>query len=116
MTYSLNLRKFLAPEIIFGVAALELAGQYGRNLGGTKALVVSDPGVVRAGWVQQVLASIEGAGLGCTLFTSVSRNPRIEEIAAPPAAYAEQPSHIIPAVRGASVLASANATRLLPAN
>src|SRR5271168_3858631 len=79
MMDSLNLRKFLAPEIIFGVGALELTGQYGRNLGGTKALVVSDPGVVRAGWVEQVLASIEGVGLGCTLFTSVSPNPRIEK-------------------------------------
>ena len=50
-----ELRKFLAPEIIFGVGALHLAGQYGRNLGGSKALVVSDPGVLAAGRTQQVL-------------------------------------------------------------
>jgi len=40
-----QLRRFVAPEIIFGVGALQLAGQYGRNLGGSKALIVSDPGV-----------------------------------------------------------------------
>jgi hypothetical protein len=34
---SLKLRKFLAPEIIFSLGALQLAGQYGRNLGGSKA-------------------------------------------------------------------------------
>src|SRR5260370_18338081 len=116
MTYSLNLRKFLAPEIIFGVAALEVAGQCGRNLGGTKALVVSDPGVVRAGWVQQVLASIEGAGLGCTLFTSVSRNPRIEEIDAGAVVYAEQGCDIIVAVGGGSVMDCAKGIGLLAAN
>ena len=32
-------RKFAAPEAVFGVGALHLAGQYGRNLGGSKAVV-----------------------------------------------------------------------------
>jgi alcohol dehydrogenase len=116
MTYSPNLRKFLAPEIIFGVGALELAGQYGRNLGGTKALVVSDPGVVRAGWVQRVLASIEGAGLGCTVFTSVSPNPRIEEIEAGAVVYAEQGCDVIVAVGGGSPMDCAKCIGLLAAN
>lgn len=33
-----ELRKFVAPEVIFGVGALHLAGQYGRNLGGSAAI------------------------------------------------------------------------------
>ncbi len=66
------MRKFVAPEIVFGVGALDLAGQYGRSLGGSKALVVSDPGVVAAGWVQQVLPGVEAAGLESTLFTQVT--------------------------------------------
>jgi len=53
-----ELRKFLAPEVVFGVGSLHLAGQYGRNFGGSKALVVSDPGVVAAGWAQQVLRAL----------------------------------------------------------
>src|SRR5258705_9803260 len=110
------LRKFVAPEIMFGDGALHLAGQYGRNLGGTKALVLSDPGVVRAGWVQQVLASIEGAGIGCTLFTSVSPNPRIEEIDAGAVVYAEQGCDIIVAVGGGSVIDCAKGIGLLAAN
>ncbi len=114
--YYMNLRKFLAPEIIFGVGALELAGQYGRNLGGTKALVVSDPGVVRAGWVQQVLASIEGVGLGFTLFTGVSPNPRIEEMEAGAVVYAEQGCDVIVAVGGGSVIDCAKCIGLLAAN
>src|SRR5260370_38367526 len=76
------LRKFVAPEIMFGDGALRLTGQYGRNLGGNKALIVSDPGVLAAGWVQQVLASIGDAGLESTLFTRVTPNPRIDEVAA----------------------------------
>jgi hypothetical protein len=77
-----ELRKFVAPEVVFGVGSLHLAGQYGRNLGGSKALVVSDPGVVAAGWAQQVLASVERAGLASILYTQVTPNPRIDEAAA----------------------------------
>jgi alcohol dehydrogenase len=111
-----ELRKFVAPELIFGVGALHLAGQYGRNLGGSKALVVSDPGVFAAGWVQQVLASIEGAGLESTLFTGVTPNPRIEEVAAGAVMYAEQRCDVIIAVGGGSPTDCAKCIGLLVAN
>ena len=52
-----ELRKFVAPEIIFGVGALNLAGQCGRNLGGSKALVVSDPGVLATGWTRSTVVA-----------------------------------------------------------
>jgi alcohol dehydrogenase class IV len=111
-----DLQKFVAPEIIFGLGALHLAGQYGRNLGGSKALVVSDPGVLAAGWVEQVLASVEGAGLESTLFTQVTPNPRIEEIAAGAVVYAEQGCDIIIAVGGGSAIDCGKCIGLVAAN
>src|SRR5260370_28209399 len=111
-----ELRKFVAPEIMFGVGALHLAGQYGRNLGGSNALIVSDPGVLAAGWVQQVLASVGGAGLESTLFTRVTPNPRIEEVVAGAVVYAEQACDIIVAVGGGSAIDCAKSIGLLAAN
>ena len=111
-----ELRKFVAPEVIFGVGALHLAGQYGRNLGGSKALVVSDPGVLAAGWVQQVLASVERADLESTLFTQVTPNPRIEEVATGAVVYAEQGCDIIIVVGGGSAIDCAKCIGLLAAN
>src|SRR5260370_24911356 len=111
-----ELRKFLAPEIIFGVGALHLAGQYGRNLGGSKALVVSDPGVLAAGWTQQVRASVEAAGLEFALFTQVTPNPRFDEVAAGAAVYAEQRCDVVIAVGGGSVIDCAKCIGLLSAN
>jgi alcohol dehydrogenase len=111
-----ELRKFVAPEIIFGVGALNLAGQCGRNLGGSKALVVSDPGVLAAGWTQQVLESIERASLESVLFTQVTPNPRVEEVAAGTALYAEQHCDIIIAVGGGSPMDCAKCIGLLAAN
>ncbi len=110
------MRKFVSPDVIFGVGALHLAGQYGHSLGGSKALVVSDPGVLAAGWVQQVLASVEGAGLESTLFTRVTPNPRIEEAAAGAVVYAEQRCDFIIAVGGGSPIDCAKCIGLLAAN
>jgi len=93
-----------------------LAGQYGRNLGGSKALEVSDPGVVAAGWRQQVLASVEAAGLESTLFTQVTPNPRFDEVIAGAAVFAEQGCDVISAVGGGSAIDCAKCIGLLSAN
>ncbi|MGB8030458.1 MAG: alcohol dehydrogenase-like regulatory protein ErcA [Terracidiphilus sp.] len=111
-----ELRKFLAPEVVFGVGSLHLAGQYARNLGGSKALVVSDPGVVAAGWAQQVLASVERAGLTSVLYTKVTPNPRMNEATAGAAVYTEERCDIIVAVGGGSAIDCAKCIGLLAAN
>jgi alcohol dehydrogenase class IV len=116
MMDSLNMRKFLAPDIVCGVGALNLAGQYAPNLGGSKALVVSDPGVLAAGWVGKVLASVEGAGIESTLFTGVTPNPRMEEVTAGAAVYAEHGCDIIIAVGGGSAIDCGKCIGLLSAN
>jgi len=111
-----ELRKFVAPEVVFGVGSLHLAGQYARNLGGSKALVVSDPGVVAAGWAQQVLASVELAGLASMLYTHVTPNPRIDDATAGAAIYADEGCDIIIAVGGGSAIDCAKCIGLLAAN
>jgi alcohol dehydrogenase class IV len=111
-----ELRKFVAPEVVFGVGSLHLAGQYARNLGGSTALVVSDPGVVAAGWAQQVLSSVERAGLQSALYTHVTPNPRIDDATAGAAVYAEEGCDIVVAVGGGSAIDCAKCIGLLSAN
>ncbi|MBE0598400.1 MAG: iron-containing alcohol dehydrogenase [Desulfuromonadales bacterium] len=77
-----HLRKFLAPEFVFGVGSRHLVGRQARNLGGRKALVVTDPGVVAAGWTREVCASLEEAGIVYEVFAAVSPNPRAAEVMA----------------------------------
>lgn len=110
------LRKFVAPEIIFGLGALELVGQYARHLGGSKALVVSDAGVTQAGWLAKVSTNIAAAGLRQTAFTAVSPNPRLEEVEQGVAVFAEEACDIILAVGGGSVIDCAKGIGVLAAN
>ncbi len=77
-----ELRKFAAPEFVFGVGARGLAGRYARNLGVRHALLVTDPGVIQAGWTSQIEQSLREAGLAVTVFSALTPNPKDYEVAA----------------------------------
>ena len=80
MGYTSPIRKFVNPEIVYGIGALGLAGQYARTYGVRRLLVVSDPGVIAAGWTGRVIASLNEAGIDSVLFSAVSPNPRASEV------------------------------------
>jgi alcohol dehydrogenase class IV len=99
---SAELRKFVTPEILHGSGARHMVGRYARNIGAAKVLVVSDPGVVAAGWTGEVLASLEREGLSYHLFTEVSPNPRAEQVQQGVERCLEQGCESIVAVGGGS--------------
>ncbi len=112
----LHLRKFVAPEFIFGAGARHLAGRYARNLGGRKALVVTDPGVIRAGWVRGVTASLEEQGVAFALFSGVSPNPREEEVIAGTEVYRQEGCNLLIGVGGGSPMDCAKGIGVLCTN
>ena len=111
-----NLRKFVAPEIVFGSGALQLAGRYARNLGASRVFLVSDPGVVQAGWIEAVVRSLEAAALKWVLFTDISPNPRAEEVMAGAQRYDQEACDVILAVGGGSPMDSAKAMGIVHTN
>jgi len=98
----LELRKFVAPEFVFGPGAADLAGRYARNLGLERALVVTDPGVIEAGWTGRTLDALRLEGLEYVVFSDVSPNPRDEQVMAGAAFFASQGCDGIVAVGGGS--------------
>ncbi len=111
-----SLRKFVSPEIIFGAGARHAVANYARNFGARKVLLVSDPGVVAAGWVADIQQHLEGQGIPCAIFTDVSPNPRAEEVAAGAALYAEQQCNVIVAVGGGSPMDCAKGIGIVSAH
>ena len=116
MAEEFELRKFVAPEYIFGVGARHLAGRYARNLGGLKILIVSDPGVVAAGWTRDVIDSIVEEGLAHVLYTGVSPNPRMDEIMAGAEVYRAHKCNALVAVGGGSPMDCAKGIGIVSAN
>ena len=74
------LRKFVAPEFVFGAGAADLTGQFAANLAIKKALVVSGPVLEGLGTPGRVIDSLTEAGIRSVLFTGVSPNPRDTEV------------------------------------
>lgn len=67
-----------APRILMGPGAVAQVGPEAKRLGARNALIVSDPGVVRAGIVEKVWKSLKGAGVKGVLFDEVEPDPRYE--------------------------------------
>ncbi|MDD1681824.1 MAG: iron-containing alcohol dehydrogenase [Methanoregula sp.] len=97
-----ELRKFVAPEFIVGEKARLLAGRYAKNLGARQTLVVTGPVVSRAGWVEDVTESLGEEGIGYTIFSGVSPNPRDNEVMNGAKVFAEAGCDSIVAVGGGS--------------
>lgn len=97
-----ELRKIVAPELVFGEGALSLAGRYAKNLGAKKVLVVAGTNMIRAGWAEKVATSLEVEGLPYSTFSRVSPNPRAEEVMEGAAVYKREGCDVIVAVGGGS--------------
>ncbi|HTG82144.1 MAG TPA: alcohol dehydrogenase-like regulatory protein ErcA [Geobacteraceae bacterium] len=96
------LRKFVAPEFIFGIGARRLAGRYARNFGARKVLVVSDPGVIAAGWTDDVIASLEKESVEHAVYAAVTSNPKSGEVEEGAEIYRQEECNAIVAVGGGS--------------
>lgn len=91
-------------RIVFGPGKIDSLGEIARELGATRALVVSDQGVVAAGHTARGIAAIEGAGLATRLFDSLHENPTTDDVAAGVAAATEfQPDLIVGLGGGSSM-------------
>jgi len=112
----LHLRKFVAPEIVFGGGARYLAGRYALNLGARKVLVVTDPGVTAAGWPQQVLEGLNELSLPYVMFSEVSPNPRDEEVLAGARVFSHERCNAIIAIGGGSPIDCAKGIGIVGTN
>lgn len=111
-----TLCRFVAPEIVSGAGARHLAGRSAANLGARHVLLVTDPGVMAAGWTPQVQRSLEDAGVACTVFTDVSPNPRASQVAAGADAYRAAGANAIVVVGGGSPVDCAKGIGIVVAN
>lgn len=109
-------RKFVAPEFILGEGALELAGRYAANLAARKVLLVTDPGVIQAGWAGKVEDSLRQAGLPFIVFSEISPNPKDTEVMAGAALYLGEQCDVIVAVGGGSPIDCAKAIGVVASN
>lgn len=111
-----EMRKFVAPEFIFGVGSRRRAAYYARHLMARRVLVVSDPGVIAAGWLKDVQDDLTEAGIESVVFHALTANAKDHEVMAGAAVYARERCDVIVAIGGGSVIDCAKAIGIVHAN
>ena len=116
MLTELNIRKFLAPEIIFGDGAIELLGRYALNFGAGRVLVVTDKGVAETGILERAQTILSASGVQSVVYDRVSANPRETEVMEAAELYRRSKCDIIIALGGGSPMDCAKGVSIVSAN
>ena len=111
-----QMRKFVAPELIFGVGARHRAGFYAQHLQARRVLVVTDLGVIQAGWLQQLLVDLDECGLQWVVFSDITPNPKDHQVMVGSQVYRDQNCDVIVALGGGSVIDCAKGIGIVSAN
>lgn len=108
--------KFLIPEVIFGIGTLAEVGGAVRRVGGTRPMLVSDAGVLAAGWVERALPHLTDARIEWRLWHDLTPNPKDVEIEAAFESYQDGGCDALLAVGGGSCIDVAKAVAVLSGN
>lgn len=91
-------------RILFGAGSVAKTGDEAKRLGATRALIVADKGVVKAGLDQPVERSLREAGLETALFDDVLPNPIEKNVHDGVKAFKDARADIVIALGGGSPL------------
>jgi DNA-binding CsgD family transcriptional regulator len=88
---------------VFGTGSLAEAGFAAARLGGRRPFVVTDPGILEAGWVDELTGLLRDAGLTPCVWRGVTPSPKDHEIADGYNRYRMSGCDVIVAIGGGSV-------------
>ena len=102
-----------ATRLVVGRGTVAKLGALARELGASRALVVSDPGVVRAGHTATGLAALASSGIATTVFDQFGENPTTAHVEAGTAVAREFRPDLIVGLGGGSSMDCAKGINFL---
>jgi alcohol dehydrogenase class IV len=108
--------KFHAPEIVFGIDSMAEAAHAAVRLGALRPLLVTDPGLIEAGWVDELLGHLKTQCVDARVWSGLTPNPKDHEIAAGYETYRSHACDVLIALGGGSVIDAAKGVAILAAN
>jgi alcohol dehydrogenase len=103
-------------RVVAGAGALSLLGELVCELGASRVLLVTDPGIEKAGHATRAIESLKGQGVEVVLFDGVHENPTTEHVTNGLKLAARQPIDVIVGVGGGSTMDCAKGINLLLSN
>jgi len=102
-----------ATRLVVGAGSIARLGHLARELGATRVLIVSDPGVVRAGHTAAGLAALASSGIATTVFNQFGENPTTVQVEAGTAAARDFRPDLIVGLGGGSSMDCAKGINFL---
>jgi len=112
----LELRKFVAPEFIFGSGARLLVGRYAKNFGARKVLIVTDPDIRGSGMVNPVFDALKDEKIDYEIYSDIKSNPTALQVMEGAKVYLNENCNFIVAVGGGSPMDCAKAIGIVSSN
>lgn len=106
----------IPTQIEYGVGAVKQLADHVRALGGSRVLVVGDPGVLRAGVVDRVTEVLQGASIPFSVFTEVESDPATQSVDGGTELGKREGCDLVVGVGGGSALDAAKAIGLMLKN
>lgn len=107
----------LAQRVIFGENSIEKLAESTRTLGGSRVLIVTDPGIQQAGILNRAYSALNSEKIPCYVFANVDQNPTTKHVeAAVNFAKANAPIDIIIGLGGGSAMDCAKGANFLLTN
>lgn len=116
MPSAVSVSKFHTPEIVIGPGSLAEAGGAASRLGAQRPFVVTDPGIIEAGWTSRLSGGLREEGLSPTVWSELTPNPKDHEVAAGFKRYTDSGCDVIIAIGGGSCADAAKAIAILTGN
>lgn len=98
------------PRIHFGLGALQRLGDELKHFGDGPVLIVTDPGVLKAGIAEQ---AVKSSGRNCIIFSNIEPDPSIETALACAKVAREVKASVIIGVGGGSAMDTAKVTSII---
>lgn len=112
----MELRKFVAPEFIFGSGARLLVGRYAKNFGARKVLIVTDPDIRGSGLVNPVFDALKDEKIDYEIYSDIKSNPTALQVMEGAKVYLNENCNFIVAVGGGSAMDCAKAIGIVSSN
>src|SRR5262249_46843259 len=103
-------------RVVFGPGCLSRLGEFARDLGGRRVLLVTDPGLEAAGHPQRAVRYLRAARLEAFVFDEVRENPTTIQVEAGAAFARARAIDLIVAVGGGSAMDCAKGLNFLLTN
>jgi alcohol dehydrogenase class IV len=112
----MELRKFVAPEIITGYEASLLVGRYLNHFASKRPMIVTDANVIKYEWFQQIINSVNESVEDYVLYTEVTVNPKDYEAMKGAEVFLSKGCDLIIAIGGGSPMDCAKCISIVSTN